>query len=272
MRIATLEDTGLVEIHRAFLSAFSDYQVPMDMPLDAFTHHLESNSYLPSLSLGAFTQDGLAGFILSGRRKDRLYDCGTGILASHRGCGLGGRLFDSLLPLARDAGIRQCVLEVLQENEAAVRLYTGRGFRISRELKCTVSGERVESSGWPVSRTASLDRDECRQLWDGQGPSWQYDFDSLLPFPGRWIFLEARDDSGLIGYAVSSPGGSLCQLAVRRDMRGLGIGRALTAAAQSLSDTGRLRMNNVGDEGLYGFLLHLGFRPAAMQWEMTLDL
>ena len=118
MRIATLEDTALVEIHRAFLSAFSDYQVPMDMPLDAFTHHLESNSYLPSLSLGAFTQDGLAGFILSGRRKDRLYDCGTGILASHRGCGLGGRLFDSLLPLARDAGIRQCVLEVLQEKRA----------------------------------------------------------------------------------------------------------------------------------------------------------
>jgi len=47
---------------------------------------------------------------------------------SRRGRGLGGRLLDRVLDVARERGVRTLFLEVRVSNEAAQELYASRGF------------------------------------------------------------------------------------------------------------------------------------------------
>jgi ribosomal-protein-alanine N-acetyltransferase len=51
------------------------------------------------------------------------------VLPEARGRGVGGRLLDHLVEVARDRGVRRLFLEVRESNEAARRLYATRGFR-----------------------------------------------------------------------------------------------------------------------------------------------
>jgi ribosomal-protein-alanine N-acetyltransferase len=46
-----------------------------------------------------------------------------------RGQGIGGRLLDHLVDVARERGVHRLFLEVRESNEAAHRLYDSRGFR-----------------------------------------------------------------------------------------------------------------------------------------------
>jgi len=47
---------------------------------------------------------------------------------AHRACGYGERLLDTMLRIARNAGVREIFLEVRPSNETAVRLYRKKGF------------------------------------------------------------------------------------------------------------------------------------------------
>ncbi|MBI2302837.1 MAG: ribosomal protein S18-alanine N-acetyltransferase [Armatimonadetes bacterium] len=51
-----------------------------------------------------------------------------GVLPTHRGTGLGGRVLDAMLAHARAEGCVEVVLEVRSRNTIARRLYEGRGF------------------------------------------------------------------------------------------------------------------------------------------------
>lgn len=51
------------------------------------------------------------------------------VVSAFRGRGIAGRLLDYLVRAARRDGIRSIRLEVRSSNEAALRLYRGRGFR-----------------------------------------------------------------------------------------------------------------------------------------------
>ena len=57
-----------------------------------------------------------------------------GVLADHRGRGLGKLLLLKALHGFRRAGLRRAYLEVTARNESAVRLYRGLGFRATRTL------------------------------------------------------------------------------------------------------------------------------------------
>ncbi|PYE54553.1 ribosomal protein S18 acetylase RimI-like enzyme [Deinococcus yavapaiensis KR-236] len=52
------------------------------------------------------------------------------VLASARGLGLGARLLDAYLDSLRQAGVRGVQLSATRRNEAALRLYESRGFRV----------------------------------------------------------------------------------------------------------------------------------------------
>jgi RimJ/RimL family protein N-acetyltransferase len=54
---------------------------------------------------------------------------GMGVRSEWRRQGIGRRLLDACLPLARDAGIEKVELEVFSDNVAAIRLYESFGFK-----------------------------------------------------------------------------------------------------------------------------------------------
>lgn len=54
---------------------------------------------------------------------------GMGVLAGHRGRGIGRRLLQAAVERARESGLEKIELEVFASNTAAIGLYRGFGFR-----------------------------------------------------------------------------------------------------------------------------------------------
>jgi ribosomal protein S18 acetylase RimI-like enzyme len=58
---------------------------------------------------------------------------GMGIIASHRGRGIGARLLEEVLPHARSLAVTRVELQVFRSNAAAVHLYRRHGFVVEGE-------------------------------------------------------------------------------------------------------------------------------------------
>src|SRR5882724_8964151 len=115
-----LSDADFIPLYHAFLKAFSDYQVNMNVSEHRFRDRLVRDGVTLNRSVGAFAEKEMIGFSLNGcgRWQGRLtaYDAGTGILPTYRGRGLGQDLFGYMMPELKKAGVEQCLLEVLSTN------------------------------------------------------------------------------------------------------------------------------------------------------------
>ena len=66
--ISSLVQTTIEEIHEAFIDAFSDYEVKLDMPVEKLQEMMLTRSYSKDHSLGYFKDGSLVGFLLVGSR------------------------------------------------------------------------------------------------------------------------------------------------------------------------------------------------------------
>ena len=151
--IATLSQTSIEEIHEAFIDAFSDYEVRMDLPLAKLQEMMITRSCSKADSLGYFENGKLLGFLLVGKRiidgRIVLYDVATGVVKGHQGEGIGDALVNGIVEAARTGIADRFILEVLENNEAAQELYAKHGFGITR---CSASSVRACSNTilhWP---------------------------------------------------------------------------------------------------------------------------
>ncbi len=69
MGYQTLENTDSVCIYKAFMQAISDCQVSADMPFKPFETMLKRDGFMPAVSVGAFADRTLVGFVLNGVRE-----------------------------------------------------------------------------------------------------------------------------------------------------------------------------------------------------------
>ena len=80
----------------------------------------------------------MVGYTLNGfglwNGKQTAYDAGTGVIPGFRNQGIGKNMFEFLLPKLREIGIEQMLLEVIEKNENALKLYQNLGFENSRKL------------------------------------------------------------------------------------------------------------------------------------------
>jgi ribosomal protein S18 acetylase RimI-like enzyme len=76
-----------------------------------------------------------AGICKLAIRGDRGWIAGVGVAVPHRGQGVGEALMRGVLEQARARGLREVWLEVLVQNEPAIRLYEKLGFERVRELE-----------------------------------------------------------------------------------------------------------------------------------------
>lgn len=127
----------------------------MDLSLADFEKMLLRNGFEPELSVGAFVNDRLAGFIFNGFRDwngvTTVYDTGTGVIKDYRKQGITNHMFSIARNVLQEKGIKQYLLEVIQTNTAAVELYKKQGFEITRELNC-FQVEKSQYSPMPVQR------------------------------------------------------------------------------------------------------------------------
>ena len=130
MEIRNLENIDFDSIFHGFEKAFADYEISFEK--EEVRTMLKRRGFNPRLSFAAFDGNEIVAFTLNGTGSfngiPTAYDTGTGTVKEYRGHGIAGKIFAHSLPFLKEAGIRQYVLEVLQNNLGAISVYRRLGF------------------------------------------------------------------------------------------------------------------------------------------------
>jgi ribosomal protein S18 acetylase RimI-like enzyme len=274
-------------VHRTFVRAFADYALDMSyMTEERMLNRAVKNAIDFESSVGAYSSEGMVGFTLIGlddwKGAPAAFDIGTGVIERFRGMGVAKAMFDFAAPRLKGRGVERFVLEVLQENEPAIKAYQKSGFEIVREFDCfRLNLDDIEP--YPATEKdveiGSVDRERLSSYADELDwpPSWENSFASIRRIPDPVTLYEARRDGRPAGLLVYYPGLSwITTVVVKRSDRRQGIaGRLVRHLINSIRDREfDIRVVNVqrGDHGMQALLAGLGFRRYVSQYEMELQL
>jgi ribosomal protein S18 acetylase RimI-like enzyme len=118
-----------------FNEAYSDYSVPMHVDAHVLEFMQTAFDLVPERSRVAWRGERPVGFAMLGVRGGRGWVGGMGVVPEARRAGLGRRLMQELAAQAREAGVRELWLEVLETNTAARALYDALGYVPLRRLE-----------------------------------------------------------------------------------------------------------------------------------------
>lgn len=290
MELRPLDPRDFDELHRTFVRAFSDYDVPLDVPPDRLRAMMERRGAALDLSVGAFDEGAMVGLMVVAlddhEGRHTAYDVFTGIVPSHRGRGLAGALFDQARPVLRERGAERFLLEVIRSNEAALRAYRRVGFVRTRGFLCFEVGsegggggeDRVGGAGGTgagiVVVPSSLAEMEDHRSWGEVRPSWQNAEASLRRAAGWLRVWGARVGDRWAGFAAVDPlARDLPRLFVDPARRRRGVGSALLRRAVEDLGGEALRVINVDEaaDGALAFLRAHGRASLPAQSEMQLS-
>ncbi|MBP7375022.1 MAG: GNAT family N-acetyltransferase [Pyrinomonadaceae bacterium] len=275
-----MDETYFLSLYDAFIAAFADYVMPFDLSEQQFRNHIVLNAVDLASSVGIIEGEKLVGFTINGFGKwngrQTVYDAGTGVLPEFRRRGMGLTMFDVMMPIFKDRGIEQYLLEVVTTNKNAISMYEKLGFGKTRTLSL------LELSGQANLAPDALidielrdiddpDWDLLQTFWDGD-PSWQ---NSILAVKRSLLqkrFIGAFHENDCLGYIIfAANSGRIAQIAVDQNYRGLGIGSLLLKKLLSESDpTARPQVVNI-DRSLHeamAFFENRGFKTKLSQFEM----
>jgi len=251
--IRSLGDTGFETLFNAFNDAFCDYEIQVNRK--ELSIMLERRGFSPGLSFGAFDDEKLVAFTCNGtgmfKGVNTAYDTGTGTIGKYRGKGLATKIFEYSLPFMKQNGIRQYLLEVLQHNPNAIKVYTNLGFNVSREFnyfKQNVDEVKLNAHVLPakfhIQETGLNHKDEMALFWDFI-PSWQNSFEAISRRPDDFKMVAAFEGRQLIGYGIVEPeSGDITQLAVSKTQRRQGIGSGILKEMIRLNKFGTVKAIN----------------------------
>lgn len=280
-----LTEKNIPKLHATFLEAFSDYLVPIQLDTNQFRSKLKREGVELTFSAAAYSGDLMVGFILTGlgewEGKPTAYNAGTGVIPTYRGNRITEQLYTFMQPKFKEAGIEQCLLEVITENAAAIKIYKRLGFSITRTFDCfrSLKKELLVQSKTPyaISFKTVLKPD-----WKSYGcfgdvkPGWQNTSWAITRSPNKKTIIEAYDEhQDLIGYTVFFPdNGAIAQLAVDSNARCKGIGTALLRQVCEHTDHKALMLLNIDTKAnqMLTFLERKHFSKVLSQYEMLLPL
>lgn len=209
MEMRTLADCSMEELLSAFNQSFSDYFVPLQLTPEQLENKLRSENVDLAFSTGAFEHNKLCGFILhaSDIIDDRrvVYNAGTGVIPTHRGQALTRRMYEFILPVLVKEKINSLVLEVINQNKAAIRSYEQVGFEVKRKLLC-YKGEIKTSTGQAITikPLGVYDWSLLKNFWDFP-PTWQHSVNVLERSKKTTLSYGAYIEDRLVGYIVYNP-------------------------------------------------------------------
>ena len=135
MRRSTFAKAAVQDGAAALNRVFNEYLVPITFSSEQLHLHMSYNDVDATASPIWYDDAGnvLAAALL-GIRAKRGWIGGFGVAPDYRRRGYARMLLESLVESARPRGLQSLQLEVLRENEPAIGVYQGGGFRIEREL------------------------------------------------------------------------------------------------------------------------------------------
>jgi len=277
MKITTLEYTKVDTILDTFNLSFSDYFVPFKLDIEQLKHKITSENIDLTISIGAFKDEKLVGFILHGYRhqdgKKTFYNAGTGVIPKERGQKLTKKMYVFCKPLLQEKNFKQGVLEVISNNEAAIPIYKSIGFKITRELSCyrgipeiqhineNVILKDIEVINWETYKT----------FWDWK-PTWQNHPETLNSLSKTLKTIVAHLNNSPVGYMIYNPKTNrINQLAVHKAYRNQKIGSTLFKHVSSGKSVSLINIDG-HDIHTNAFLKDLNLEHFLTQFEMKILL
>ncbi len=270
-------------VYQSFVDGFSDYIIKFELSARQFQNHITLNAVDLHRSVGCFDGDSPVGLSLNGfgswDGKPTVYDAGTAVLPKYRRQGISRSMFDWMVPQFQEQGFQQFLLEVISNNEPALRLYDKLGFERKRELLLLEAPSMADSDhplpdGIEIREIHRHERIPFATFWDGM-PSWQNTLEAVDRSVQLKRIFGAFEGQSCVGYIVFSAGmGRLAQLAVNRAHRRNGIGTHLLREMQKDAGDQKLVVINL-DESMTEsvvFFQNRGFSKLLGQFEMVMEL
>lgn len=279
MHICDLVGVALTDIHTAFVDAFSEYEVQMEMPISRLQAMLTTRDYRPELSTACLVDGRIVGFVLVGGRlmdgQLHTYDCATGVIRAFQKQKIGSQLLPLALDRVRVAGAERFVLEVLEHNTAAQALYTKHGFAITRSLRCyqttleTLHLTDVDVANQPAA-LAAIDQ----VAYNSFVPTWQNSLASYRHAPDAYHVVALQHIDAVVAYGiVHRESGSILQMGVHPAHREAGLFAPLVEQLAQAVGTRQLRIVNIeADSWLDRQFIAHGWQNFVNQYEMALAL
>ncbi len=283
VEIKSLADLSLDKILTAFEQAFIDYEIEWDK--EEIVRMLSRRGFAKELSFGAFHNDNLVGFTLNGIGEyigvSTAYDTGTGTLKEYRGKGIATDIFNYSVPFLKEAGVKQYLLEVLQNNSKAISVYSKIGFKVTREFnyfdqlaKEIVFKKYRENKNIKYINIDLSHRNKMKKFWDTI-PSWQNSFASIYRSPDDFVMLGATNNDELIGYCILAiHSGDITQIAVGKEYRRKGVATSLLNKILCYNKCKNVKAINyeVGYDNMVGFFNSVNITLGGKQFEMIKKL
>ena len=278
INIKFLGSTDLNQIVHAFNKAFEGYFVTLNFDIDSFQSKLTQESIDLELSVGAFDNEELVGFMFIGVKPEEqsFYNAGTGVISSNRGQQLTKKMYQLLLPRMSSLGYKTGILEVVKGNDPAIHIYSLLGYEITRTLECYKLNQdypKLKEQNWVVEEIVNWQLNDWNSF-DQWSPTWQNDNTSITNIMDRLTAIQVSDNGEGLGYAIFDKAkGRIHQLSVKKESRNKGIASALLnyISSNSLSN---LHWGNVDGNHMATnqWMVNRGFEVFLTQYEMILDL
>ncbi len=274
IQFSTLASVPHATLTRVFNEAFANYFVPLQLTEDQLSGKFIADNMRHDRSIGAFDDGELIGFIFHGidtvNGQVTAYNGGTGVLPAYRGQQLTQQMYAAVLPLLREAGVAQSVLEVVTANERAIRVYSSVGFTRERKVDCYKGVVRpVPLRSGCTIRATTDDVTGWAKAWGEAPPTWQNNTASAMRQGDAVVTLVAQNGDVVKGFLLfNTKNGKLIQLAVEPGARRRGIAADLIATAAGIRN--ELITINVDESLIAGheLLRSMGLQPFLSQYEM----
>jgi ribosomal protein S18 acetylase RimI-like enzyme len=269
--LRSLFDDGLQESVDLINLGFSDYFVHIELTLPMFLNMARVESIDLGSSRLIYRDAAAVGVALIARRGWTSRLAAMCIAPDARGRGVGRAAMEMLLGEASARGDRSMVLEVIENNLPAVRLYEACGFRTERRL---VGYEGIFG---PFDEEAKLEEIDIRQvarlvsIFGLENLPWQISGESLAQYspPNQAYRL---GDASIV---ISNPAAeqvAIRSLIVLPAARGRGQARQLIQAVIARHPDRKWLVSALCPEEAGGFFEKIGFKRAALsQFQMRIE-
>ena len=265
-------DYGLPELVEILNRGFENYFIPIQFNMSQFSTMLRKDSIDLDSSRILLIDGEPAGIALIARRGWTSRLVAMGISKPMRGKGAGLWFMKNLIEESRQRNDREMVLEVIEQNESAVKLYQKTGFQIVRRL---IGFIHTSPAGESSSDVEELDLREAGRLITLFGFSdlpWQLSGETIAHMnpPARAY----RKDQA---YAViSNPDAEhvvIYSLLVHPDARGDGLGLDMLKSLIAKHTGKTWHVPALLPEELGKLYEEAGFKKENLsQWQMKLTL
>ncbi|CAM4322490.1 GNAT family N-acetyltransferase [Erysipelothrix aquatica] len=262
--VKQLSDVKFESLVKTINEAFQDYPVPMEFTSDTLKTKLEGVNTNLDYSFGVYDEEELVGFVIHALNGAVAYNVITGIVPRYRKQGLYTMMFEAALSYFNMFGIDTYQLEVLNDNDNAIKTYKKNGFEVTATYNCYKGSVKTKpTTPYEVNLDFGSDVSSLRHL-ENHHPS----FANYIGTPQNQNIYTIQENAEIVAFIAVLNNGSVRHFGYTHPDQL----QALLFNASNMYET--LTINNIETyaEDVIELLETLGFRAYTYQYQMELTI